>query len=231
MAKPPKPKPGKKAADDLLVNAGFKTAEADAILEATTSPRTVLVEPQMVLPNSPSARDKITVIGPAELFAPADRGGDAQTSGDVLLWVYRGDRVTDLDELTASAETVRAYATLETVELWCGLGADVLTYPCWLEITSPDDECPFSLEEPKEDWNAWAIASNGGHSPQEIDGRWFRSNLMGDLGEPMEANNTSGKYAGRPLWEYITTPDTANTNVVAVLSVEAYLAIPRPEPI
>ena len=106
-------------------------------------------------------------------------------------------------------------------------GIEIEGYEVWFELSDITLPCPFADQNPVDDdgnpvpiktWEQWGTGPNNGHAPVEISGKWYRSNLRGASGEPLKAS----------LWaQYITTPADG---IVQVMSVEDFVAIPRPDP-
>ena len=150
-------------------------------------------------------------------ISPARGGTSAGTWEETQFYTSRGASVQDdFSTGRSTIDTIRQYVPFDAVELWCSLGSDIFRYDCWHEIEDVDAPCPYSTADPQETWREWGLASNGGHAPQQVGDYWYRSNLVGDAGQQLPASE---------WWTYIAAPDTANTSINRMLTVEQYLAI------
>ena len=230
--KPPKPKPDKKDSGDVLTDAGFKTDERDAILESTASPRIIFAEPQAIDPGLPASRNPILVIGPAANFVNAERGGQIETYPDVDVWSKStGNLVRTVDPSTSETDTLRAYMNFDSLEQWVtDFSAEVKNYEVFFEIVDPNAACPLSGSG--ETWNQWEVNGDSGKpipltNPDDQTEYWYRNNgaYLTNQGVPVDATT----------WvQYIGLPDTGNTSINAVRTVEEFVVISEantPEPV
>lgn len=212
-----------------IAGGGFNPAQTSTLVEEFGRSEVYLTEPLVVDQQSPGSRDPIKITGPSALFITPDEGGNPQTSPNVDNWSRRAFIVDDVTTETSEMELFRAYCSLRddeggtgAVTLWCTLGAEIEFYQVFYEITDPAALCPF--DGGTQPWSTWEATSPGALGPQEIDGRWFRNNLRYDT-------NRGIAQLATEWFSYIETPDTANSNIVAVLSVEDFVALqPDPDP-
>jgi hypothetical protein len=132
----------------------------------------------------------ITITGPKSLTLPAALGGNAQIYELTLACVTRGLFVEDYP----GAETVRisgmkdtTLVSLPIVQLLVSKGADLEGYPVFFEISNINSVCPFSTKDPKETWETWGVFGES-HKPVKLGNKWYRSNNVGESGEPLKAS-------------------------------------------
>jgi hypothetical protein len=86
------------------------------------------------------------------------------------------------------------YISIPQCQLAVAFGGDVEGLPVWFEITDLEAVCPFSDSD--ETWETWGVFGQS-HMPVEIEGKWYRSNAVGESGELLPASVFLG--AGVPI--------------------------------
>ena len=161
----------------------------------------------------------ITINAPTEITFPPTMGGVSQeTWDDLSFWTSRGGSCEDIGNERSEVKLTDRYMPLATLNRWCSLGSEVTDYPCFFEITNPEDVCPFSDPENPETWNEWGVVGDS-HKPVEIEGKWYRSNLEGVQGTPLIATR---------WYSYINTPADG---IVRVMTTSEFQDLQPTDPI
>lgn len=159
---------------------------------------------------------------PDELTIPVAIGGVSQETWDSLaFWNTRGVLAIDEPGGRATIEIPRYLLPLDGVDRWTSLGSIVTQYDVWHEINDVTKLCPYSVDtgEPgwqQETWETWGVGQGGSFAPVQIGQYWYRSNQYAPAGE---------RLASTAWYLFIDAPDTLNTGIVRLLTVEEFQAI------
>lgn len=161
--------------------------------------------------------NRILINAPTEITIPETMGGTSPICwDDMQFWISRGGSAADVGGGRSEIANLRNYMPLAVVDRWCSLGSEVTEYDVYFEIDDPNKLCPFSEANPQESWANWGLGPGNGHAPINVDGKWYRSSRYGAAGERLLATE---------WYDYIAAPDTANTGIVRMLTVEDFQAI------
>lgn len=163
-------------------------------------------------------RNSITIDAPRSLTVDPTNGGNQTTWDTFKTWSTRLAFAQDVADYRALIDIVRSYVPFDQVTIWCDLGSEITKYDFYHELADVTALCPYSVDtgEPdweQETWETWGVASNGSHKPIEINGVWYRDNRYGQGGTKL----TSSQWYG-----FITAPDTANTGITRILTLEEF---------
>lgn len=135
----------------------------------------------------------------------------------VQFWNTRGITVRDIPEVGRSEILLdQVYLPLDGVDQWASLGSIIYDYDFYHEIQDVTALCPYSTSG--ETWETWGVVGDS-HKPVQIGQYWYRSSRFGVQGERL----VSTEWA-----QYISNPDTVNTSIVRLISVEEFAALSPP---
>lgn len=208
---------------DYLVSQGFTEQQADAIVLVCDLADSRTEPTQTIDAGAPAIREEIEVFVPTGDSVDPNFGGNAEIAPDVRMWNSRGFVWEDtgyepsIGTSASRCKPKRAFMELQRVEHFIlNMNGEVKNYNVYHEIADLRAICPYSDQQNPEMWATWGTASNGSHAPVTIDGKHYRSNLYGEAGDRLDAS----------LWaQYISTPDTGQTSIVRMLTVEEFIAI------